>query len=59
MPFCAAFATCAFSAASVSSRPQYCAIAPFAGCAPVIWCQAITVLPYLATTGCTRSMNFT
>ena len=57
VPFCAAAATCAFSAALVPSRPQYWASAPFAGVAPVSWCQPITVLPYLATIGCTRSMK--
>ncbi|KUO20160.1 hypothetical protein AQJ91_15345 [Streptomyces dysideae] len=59
VPFRAAAATRSCSSALVLSRPRYCASAPFAGVAPVNWCQPTTVLPYLATTGCTRSLNLT
>ncbi|CAM5738624.1 hypothetical protein STENM223S_02639 [Streptomyces tendae] len=59
VPFLAASATWAFSAALVRSRPQYWTSAPSAGPAPASWCQPTTVLPYLATIGCTRCMNVT
>lgn len=56
-PAFAAAATPAFSAADVRSCPQYWSTAPAAGRAEASWCQATTVLPYVPTTACARSMK--